>query len=435
MASNNARISKLESQIKQTMAQLSTIPVFQDRTLYNSTLDPSFNNTNTNNIVVTNNAVIKGSMTVTGTTTTLNTENVDISDNLIGLNRNGPTRDSGMVIERTDASNVFIGWKNDNFTFGKTNDNASSSSVSVTTGTLHMNVVGDVTGDITGDVDGNATQGSVLDQRITTLDNSMGLVFTNLEGEKSRALAAEGVLDTSISILDASVNALEAHDDVLDGSINAINSIVSTLGNAVSTLDDSMNNLDASMNAVFTNLEGEKSRAQSAEQALDASIVDVEDRTSDLETHDSVLDASMAVINNIVSNLGNAVNALDNSMNNLDASMNAVFTNLEGEKSRAIAAEGVLDNSVNALDASMNAVITDLATEKSRAEGAEQALDASMNAVFTNFALTSYVDAKVSDLVNSSPDALNTLNELAVALGNDANFSTTILNNLIWVMP
>ena len=91
MASNNARISKLESQIKQTMAQLSTIPVFQDRTLYNSTLDPSFNNTNTNNIVVTNNAVIKGSMTVTGTTTTLNTENVDISDNLIGLNRGGPT--------------------------------------------------------------------------------------------------------------------------------------------------------------------------------------------------------------------------------------------------------------------------------------------------------------------------------------------------------
>lgn len=41
-----------------------------------------------------------------------------------------------------------------------------------------------------------------------------------------------------------------------------------------------------------------------------------------------------------------------------------------------------------------------------------------------------YVDTKVSDLVASAPAALNTLNELAVALGNDASFSTTITTAL-----
>lgn len=41
-----------------------------------------------------------------------------------------------------------------------------------------------------------------------------------------------------------------------------------------------------------------------------------------------------------------------------------------------------------------------------------------------------YVDKKISDLVGSSPTALDTLNELAEALGNDANFSTTILNKI-----
>jgi hypothetical protein len=41
-----------------------------------------------------------------------------------------------------------------------------------------------------------------------------------------------------------------------------------------------------------------------------------------------------------------------------------------------------------------------------------------------------YADQKVSDLVDSSPAALNTLNELAAALGDDANFATTVSNSI-----
>ena len=37
-----------------------------------------------------------------------------------------------------------------------------------------------------------------------------------------------------------------------------------------------------------------------------------------------------------------------------------------------------------------------------------------------------YVDTKVAGIVDSAPAALNTLNELAAALGDDANFSTTL---------
>jgi len=43
-----------------------------------------------------------------------------------------------------------------------------------------------------------------------------------------------------------------------------------------------------------------------------------------------------------------------------------------------------------------------------------------------NYATSAYVDNKVSDLVDSAPAALDTLNELAAALGDDANFSTTV---------
>ena len=41
-------------------------------------------------------------------------------------------------------------------------------------------------------------------------------------------------------------------------------------------------------------------------------------------------------------------------------------------------------------------------------------------------ATTTFVNETVSLLVNSAPETLNTLNELALALGNDANFSSTI---------
>ncbi len=41
-----------------------------------------------------------------------------------------------------------------------------------------------------------------------------------------------------------------------------------------------------------------------------------------------------------------------------------------------------------------------------------------------------YVNTAIANLVNSSPGALDTLNELATALGNDANFSTTMTTAL-----
>jgi hypothetical protein len=45
----------------------------------------------------------------------------------------------------------------------------------------------------------------------------------------------------------------------------------------------------------------------------------------------------------------------------------------------------------------------------------------------TNTAIRSYVDTEVAALVNSAPTTLDTLDELASALGDDANFSTTVL--------
>jgi hypothetical protein len=53
----------------------------------------------------------------------------------------------------------------------------------------------------------------------------------------------------------------------------------------------------------------------------------------------------------------------------------------------------------------------------------------------TQLATTAFVQAVVAALVDSSPAALNTLNELAAALGDDPNFATTMTNALAAKAP
>lgn len=67
--------------------------------------------------------------------------------------------------------------------------------------------------------------------------------------------------------------------------------------------------------------------------------------------------------------------------------------------------------------------------------GTPTAPTASVGTNTTQVATTAFVQAAVSALLASAPGALDTLNELAAALGNDANFATTITNALALKAP
>ena len=53
----------------------------------------------------------------------------------------------------------------------------------------------------------------------------------------------------------------------------------------------------------------------------------------------------------------------------------------------------------------------------------------------TKVATTAYVETAVANLVASAPTALNTLDELAAALNDDASFSTTVTNSIATKLP
>jgi hypothetical protein len=125
------------------------------------------------------------------------------------------------------------------------------------------------------------------------------------------------------------------------------------------------------------------------------------------------------------------------------ANTNAYIASVEAALDTQTAAQQAADDDVNAR---VDDVEADLATQT-----AKQASDlANTNAYIaseiadrqtdtaalwagitgTNTAVRSYVDAEVAALVDSAPEALDTLNELAAALGDDANFATTLTTNL-----
>ena len=92
---------------------------------------------------------------------------------------------------------------------------------------------------------------------------------------------------------------------------------------------------------------------------------------------------------------------------------NALKTKLDGIETSA----DVTDTAnVTAAGALMDSELTDLAGVK--------------GVTISNLATVSYVDTEVAGLVDSSPTTLDTLNELAAALGDDPNFATTTATSI-----
>lgn len=64
-------------------------------------------------LTTSGNVTIGGNLTVSGTTTAINTETINLADNLIVLNSNATgsaTENAGIEIERGDDSNVYLRW-------------------------------------------------------------------------------------------------------------------------------------------------------------------------------------------------------------------------------------------------------------------------------------------------------------------------------------
>ena len=98
---------------------------------------------------------------------------------------------------------------------------------------------------------------------------------------------------------------------------------------------------------------------------------------------------------------------------------------------------GVIDSSAitSALIANASITADDLHTTLDLTGKTVTVSTASAGDNDTSVASTAYVDVAIANLADSAPSTLNTLNELAAALGDDANYATTTTAAIAGKLP
>ena len=168
-------------------------------------------------LTTTGNITVGGNLTINGSTTTTSSTNTTIADRLIelGTGTTGtPANDMGIVLERGDSANAFIGWDEsaDKFTVGTgTFTGASTGDLTITTGTLVANVEGNVTGNLTG------TASAIADNSVTSAKIVNGTIV------------AADIANATITTTQIAANTIatgNVADNAIDGTKIAQNSIL-----------------------------------------------------------------------------------------------------------------------------------------------------------------------------------------------------------------
>ena len=164
---------------------------------------------------------LSGDLTVNGTTTTVNQTNLDVSDNIIGLNRGASTNanDSGLIIERgSTGDNAAIIWDEsaDKFTLGTTTSTPSATGdLTISTGTLVATIEGNVTGNVTGSASLNLLKSNNLSDlaSASTARSNLGVDAAGTDNSTNVTLA--GSLDyITLSGQEITRNAINLTTDV-----------------------------------------------------------------------------------------------------------------------------------------------------------------------------------------------------------------------------
>jgi len=130
----------------------------------------------------------------------------------------------------------------------------------------------------------------------------------------------------------------------------------------------------------------------------------------------------------------------------VDADVNAsaaiAWTKIAPSSTVSTTELGYLDGVTSAIQTQLDAKLSTATATSTYAPLASPALTgvptaptAAANTNTTQVATTAYVQTEITDLIAAAPGALDTLNELAAALGNDASFSTTVTNSLATKLP
>ena len=231
--------------------------------------------------------------------------------------------------------------------------------------------------------------------------------------------ATRAYVDTEVAaavaaLVDSAPDALNTLNELaaaINDDANAYSSLTTAIAAVQTDVDQNESDADAAIAAVQADVDQNEADADAAIAALQA----------DVDQNESDADAAIAAVQA-------DVDANETAANNAIAAVQADVDQNEADADAAIAAvQADVDQNEADADAAI-ALKADIASPTFTGTPAAPTASAGTNT--TQLATTAFVAAAVAAVIDSAPGALDTLNELAAALGDDANFSTTITNSI-----
>ena len=307
------------------------------------------------------------------------------------------------------------------------------------TGNVTGNLTGNVTGALTGDVTSTGTStfadldavdlsatGTTV---ITSGDINSGTIDNSVIGNATPAAGTFTTLtaNTSLTAATADING-GTLDGVVIGSgtpaAATVTDLTATGTSTLSTVDINAGAIDGTAIGASVPSTGAFTTVSTTGQATLASA-DINGGAIDGTTIGASVPAT-GTFTTVSASGGVTANVTGNLTGNVTGNVTGAITgNVTGDLTGNVTSAGsssfnnvTIDGTLN-----MNAGTTSTITNLTSPTNANDA------------ATKGYVDQEVSALVDSAPGALDTLNELAAALGDDADFSTTITNSIATKLP
>jgi len=420
----------------------------------------------TNDLSVGNDLTVTGNLTVSGTTTTVNTETINLADNIILINSNeagAPSQNGGIEVERGTSTNVTLVWD-------ETADKWTVGSETFVAATFE----GALTGNVTGDVTGNADTATALETARTiggvSFDGSanINLPGVNTAGNQNTsgnaatatALATARTIggvsfDGSANINLPGVNTAGNQNTSgnaatatkwatartitlggdLTGSVSIDGSANVTLTAAV--VDDSHNHVTGDIDGLAEYIADTVGAMVTSNTESGISVTyDDADNTLDFNVNDPTITLTGAVTGSAtMTNLGNVsitTTATSDPTITLagDLSGSCTLTNLGSATLTATIADDSHNHTIANVDGLQAALDLKAPLASPALTGTPTAPTALAATNNTTIATTAYVTTAISNLIGGAPAALDTLNELAAAINDDASYASTITTAL-----
>ena len=325
----------------------------------------------------------------------------------------------------TSATNAFTSETNAATSATNSSDSATASATSASEASTSASNALTSEGNASDSATASATSATNAATSATNASTSEGNAATSAtNAATSETNAATSATNAATSATNAATSATESSDSAGDSSVSATQSATSATNAATSATNAATSETNAATSE--SNAAASASEASVSEGNAEASANNASTSATNAANSATAASNSASAAATSASNAASSASAASSSAANASVSETNAANLLDqfediylGSKT----SDPTLDNDGDTLQVGslyFNSTTNDLKIWTGSV----------WTQVLVDAELQTIVDDAIADLIDSAPTALNTLNELAAALGDDPNFSATISNQI-----